>query len=215
MTGMASRLTFGQLVSSLTYCLVAFLLSVGMCFCIKRFILITMFCFVINLLICLNHINQNVYRHIIDYYMEVSLSLSVLTPTAVVKIRRLFLNRFWGACLIFLPHIGTMCLTLPRFVSGSALLISHCYAPCETPESVSDLLLWCLRLHYYAGYSQLTCHVPLGSDHWDAAGRGGSEIHSCAGARSPMGQCKFSILKSALSPELPVYIQNTERICSR
>lgn len=35
-----------------------------------------------------------------------------------------------------------------------------------------------------------------GSDHWDAAGTGGSEIHSHAGARSPMGQCKHSILKS-------------------
>lgn len=46
--------------------------------------------------------------------------------------------------------------------------------------------------------------VSLGSDHWDAGDRGGSEIHGCAGARSLLGQCKFSIVKSVLLPDLPV-----------
>lgn len=71
--------------------------------------------------------------------------------TAAVKIRRLSLNRFCRVCLIFLHHTGTMCLTLPRFVSGSAPLICNCYALCETPESVSDLLFCVstLRLCYY------------------------------------------------------------------
>ncbi len=136
-------------------------------------------------------------------------NIPVFVSTAVVKIRRLSFNRFWRACLISLHHTGIMCLTLPRFVSGSALLICHCYAPCETPESVSDLLLWCLRLHYYTGNSWLTC-LSLGSDHWDATGRGGSEIHSCAGAWSHLGQCKFSILKSVLSTESPMYIQQLQ-----
>ena len=116
----------------------------------------------------------------------------VFISTAVAKIRRLSFSRFWRACLISLHHTGTMCLTLQRFVSGSAFLIRCCcYAPCETPESVSDRVLWCLRLHYYTGCSRLTC-LSSGSDHWNAAGRGGSEIHSCAGARTPMGQCKLA-----------------------
>lgn len=55
---MASRLTFGQLVSSLTYCCVAFLLSVGMCSCIRVFILKYD---VLTTLYCLNHIFENVY----------------------------------------------------------------------------------------------------------------------------------------------------------
>ena len=93
-----------------------------------------------------------------------------------------------------------MCLTQPRFVSESSLFICCLYAPRETLESVSDLLLWCLRLQYFTGYSWLIC-FSLGSDHRDAADRGGSEVHSCTGARSSLGQCKFRIMKSSLSPE--------------
>lgn len=121
-----------------------------------------------------------------------------------MKIRRLSLNSFWGASLSSLHHTGTMCLRLPRFVSGSALLICHRYAPCETQESVRDVLLWCLMLVVSIQYNNVTC-LYLVSDHWDAAGRGGSEIHCCTGARSRLGQCKFSILKTVLSPKSPVH----------
>lgn len=92
-----------------------------------------------------------------------------------------------------------MCLTQPRFVSGS-LFICCLYAPRETPESASDLLLWRLRLQYFTGYSWLIC-FSLGSDHRDAAGRGGSEIHSCTGARPSLGQCKF------IEVHIEVYIE--------
>lgn len=57
--------------------------------------------------------------------------------------------------------------------------------------------------------SQLTRHVSVGFDHRDAAGGGGREIHSCAGARSPLGQCEFSVLKSALWPESPVCVKKS------
>lgn len=84
---------------------------------------------------------------------------------------------------------------------------------CETSESVSDLLLWCLVLRHLVLMTQLTC-LPLGSDHWDAAGGGGSEIHCCTDARSPLGQCKFSIMKSVLSGKRSV-IQQVEllKVC--
>lgn len=109
--------------------------------------------------------------------------------TAVVKIRRLFFSRFCRACLISLHLTGTMCLKPPRFVSGSALL-RFCYAPCETAES----FICCSDLSSYTTLAVFTtCCVSPGSNHWNAKGGGGSEIHSCAGARSSMGQCKFSL----------------------
>lgn len=141
-------------------------------------------------------------------------SLMPVSPifAAVVTTRRPSLSRSWRASLTSPPHTGTTSPTRPRFVScvfsvsstdKSFIWEMYINVDCWIFNGVHRVLNWIAGLLNLV----LTSHFnrflfqsdhpstanpifPSGSDHSDAAGRSGAEIHSYAGAGPPVGQRK-------------------------